>query len=309
MDIFLCIRFILMNYSNSKQSGFTLVEMSMVLVIIGLVIGGVLVGQDLISAAEVRSQISQIEKYKTVANVFKGKYDYLPGDIPEPYASQFGFIPAMYTTVHGDGNGLVETYNGSGVAEMNFFFADLSTAGLIPEKVTHPTNVSGYYNSIFEVFPEAKIGSKNYITPLSGGVFNNSSFTPIGTTGVVGKDGQNYLTINYSGFFAWNDPLNPMLTVADAHNIDKKTDDGLPQSGNVIAAYWNWKGRPGCCKTFAWAGLNVNNATNDQPTTTAIAPDSTTCYDNGNVSGGVQKYSMSQNKGKGINCGVSFKMK
>lgn len=45
-----------------NQSGFTLIELSIVLVIIGLIVGGVLVGRDLIKAAEVRAQVSQIEK-------------------------------------------------------------------------------------------------------------------------------------------------------------------------------------------------------------------------------------------------------
>jgi hypothetical protein len=44
-----------------------------VLVVIGLIIGGILVGQDLIKAAEVRATISQIEKYQTAANTFYGK--------------------------------------------------------------------------------------------------------------------------------------------------------------------------------------------------------------------------------------------
>ena len=73
------------------KKGFTLIEMSIVLVIIGLIIGGVLLGRDLISAAAVRAQIAQIEKYNAAVNTFKGKYGYLPGDIPDPYASRFGF--------------------------------------------------------------------------------------------------------------------------------------------------------------------------------------------------------------------------
>lgn len=50
------------------SAGFTLVELSIVLVIIGLVVDGVLVGQDLFCAAAVRATISQIEKYNTAAN-------------------------------------------------------------------------------------------------------------------------------------------------------------------------------------------------------------------------------------------------
>ena len=52
----------------------------------------VLVGRDLIEAAAIRSQISQIEKYNTAANTFRTKYDYLPGDLPADGASQVGLL-------------------------------------------------------------------------------------------------------------------------------------------------------------------------------------------------------------------------
>jgi len=75
-----------------NESGFTLIELSIVIVIIALIVGGVLVGQDLISAAAARAQISQIEKYQTAVYTFQGKYGYLPGDISDSTASQFGFV-------------------------------------------------------------------------------------------------------------------------------------------------------------------------------------------------------------------------
>jgi len=66
---------------HNRCDAFTLIEMSIVLVIIGLIVGAVLVGQDLIRAAEVRATIAQIEKYNTVVNTFRGKYGGLPGDL------------------------------------------------------------------------------------------------------------------------------------------------------------------------------------------------------------------------------------
>src|SRR5688572_21710023 len=63
-----------------KTRGFTLIELSIVLVIIGLLVGGVLVGRDLIKAAEIQKVISQAEQYKTVFYTFKNKYNCIPGD-------------------------------------------------------------------------------------------------------------------------------------------------------------------------------------------------------------------------------------
>src|SRR6187549_3006919 len=67
--------------TNRNQKGFTLIELSIVLVIIGLIVGGVLVGRDLIKAAQLRKQISQITDVNLGANTFKLKYNALPGDI------------------------------------------------------------------------------------------------------------------------------------------------------------------------------------------------------------------------------------
>ncbi len=71
--------------------GFTLIELSIVLVIIGLLVGGILVGRDLIKSSEIRAQIKQFEEFKTAANAFKTKYGYLPGDIPPTETAQLGF--------------------------------------------------------------------------------------------------------------------------------------------------------------------------------------------------------------------------
>ncbi len=66
---------------NGKKSGFTLIELSITLVIIGLIVGGVLVGKDLIKAAEARSITKQIEQYRAAINAFKLKYNAIPGDM------------------------------------------------------------------------------------------------------------------------------------------------------------------------------------------------------------------------------------
>jgi len=95
--------------SINPRSAFTLVELAIVLVIIGLIVGGVLVGQDLIQAARLRGIITEFEQYKTSVFVFKNKYDGYPGDLIRNKASQYGFLNRISTDARGDGDGMIET--------------------------------------------------------------------------------------------------------------------------------------------------------------------------------------------------------
>lgn len=79
--------------------GLSLVELSIVFVIIGLILGGVLIGRDLIKNSENRAFISQLQSYNAAVNTFKIKYNCLPGDCNN--ATAYGF------TNNGNGNGMV----------------------------------------------------------------------------------------------------------------------------------------------------------------------------------------------------------
>ena len=97
---------------QSTSSGFTLLEMSVVLAIIGLITGGILVGADLIRSAGERGQIAQIQKYQSAVNTFKTKYNgQLPGDIDARDAAAFGFAARGSNPGQGDGNGIIEGYS------------------------------------------------------------------------------------------------------------------------------------------------------------------------------------------------------
>ena len=127
-------------------NGFTLIELSIVLVIIGLIVGGVLVGRDLIYAAQWRRTMSDIEQFKTAITTFRGKYNCIPGDCPNAYdffSANCGFNGAAgvnaaidtsctnMNNCNGNGNGVVE-WSDSECGESVKMWQYLSLAGLVP---------------------------------------------------------------------------------------------------------------------------------------------------------------------------------
>lgn len=215
-----------------NKQGFTLIELSIVLIIIGLVIGGVLVGRDLIASAEIRAQISQIDAYQAAVNTFKLKYGYLPGDIPGATATGFGLATRAGDTARGDGNGLIDGGCASTAhrygCETALFWKDLSDVSLISDDlrnatytgslqtISAATGMSGY-------LPVAKIGASNFVAVYTGGGNNYN------------VKGLNYFLIaaitstNGSGDYQGSKTMTPN----QAYAIDSKVDDGIPQSGLV----------------------------------------------------------------------------
>lgn len=284
--------------NHQDKAAFTLVELSIVLVIIGLIIGGVLVGRDLISTSEIRSQISQVEQYKTSVNAFKLKYGYLPGDMPDTAAASFGL-----TGNGGNGNGRLDgTWQAT--YEENAFLVQLGQAGLVGGSFssfdTNTPSTTG--SAVARYLPPAKLNGL-YIYPWGedyiGSYYKDGYFYSQQSLFFTVASVPRYCGFNICPGF-WES--FPTMKVSVAYNIDQKIDDGFPQSGKVLAAYLGyWSGFGGHSAMWAEAGNN-----NDFPTVATIAASSTTCYDTGGVSG-VPKYSVGQNSGNGMNCALSFK--
>jgi prepilin-type N-terminal cleavage/methylation domain-containing protein len=87
----------------NKTKGFTLVELSIVLVIIGLLIGGVLVGQSLIESVQINRLVSDLRQYEVAVTQFHGKFKQYPGDSSyfNPPGAPDGFF--NYGDTNGDG--------------------------------------------------------------------------------------------------------------------------------------------------------------------------------------------------------------
>jgi prepilin-type N-terminal cleavage/methylation domain-containing protein len=293
--------------TTPRKAGFTLIELSIVLVIIGLLVGGILVGRDLIKAAEIRAQISQIEKYNTAVRTFQLKYGALPGDIAEPNASAFGFAARGSYAGQGDGNGIIEgvawnslPVNNCGVwmsGEIATFWRDLSTANLIDGNFNTATTTAVTTLTAADIpnyLPKAKIGN-NVVSVWGSGCSAYGLYFP--------SMGENFFSISsVSGANAYRAmTARTGLSVQQAYNIDTKIDDGLPQLGSVLAVYMYQHPTGGL---WYWAGTTIAFT---PPYTTATPASTTTCFDNGNVGGAVQKYSVGTNGGNGLNCALSFK--
>ena len=110
-----------MKPKKRNEAGFTLVEIAIVMVIIGLLIGGVLKGQSMIQNAKVKRVVNQANELRAAIMSFYDKYGVYPGD------ENVDAIPSGGADTEGDGDGQIETAG----AEDHGMFMDLQLSGLI----------------------------------------------------------------------------------------------------------------------------------------------------------------------------------
>lgn len=218
-------------YQN-RLDGFTLVELSIVIIIIGFLIAGIAAGNSLIKAAGISRAINEFTNYKTSIYIFNNKYGYLPGDLPNA-AAFFGCTDdATPTGCNGNGDGQV-THGFSGVGEGNEIlraWQHLSLAGMINGSYPGITTVNNQFDIGINVPQSVYFSTKGFYihtTPWGG-------FMPGDTT-----------TLTLGGFLANDLNYDHSVSGKDAHNIDSKLDDGLPRTGNFYAVnQWNGSNNP-----------------------------------------------------------------
>ena len=206
------------------KQGFSLVELSIVLVILGLLIGGVLTGQNLIKAAELRAISEEYKNYQTAVNIFKDKYFGLPGDITN--ATLFWGKDNANCAAHTGTASVPGTCNGNadGLLGEHFrFWQQLAMAGLIEGNYSGTGN-AGVDHVLGTNCPRSKMSNAGWGAihrTFSAGLF---TYPAVNTLQFGGQTvtGTNYGTV---------------LRPEEAWNIDTKMDDGIAGSGKLISLY------------------------------------------------------------------------
>lgn len=215
-----------------RAAGFTLIELSIVLVIIGLIVGAVLVGQDLIKAAQLRAIVSEKESYQVAARTFQIKYGKLPGDLKPAQATMFGFEMTGRDGLKGkgDGNGIITPTTNLEylhIGENALFWDDLSVSGLISGDYTLNTAGSKGVNVLpqnaSKYVPQANLKECYWLIGRSYLDYKNYFFLR-GFPAALAFGSSN-------GAIASGQCLTPL----DAYQLELKTDDGKPLSGNTLA--------------------------------------------------------------------------
>jgi hypothetical protein len=211
--------------------------MSIVLVVIGLITGGILLGSDMVEAARIRSTIGDLEKYKSAANAFRLKYNCIPGDCTNA-TDFFGDAGSICNNVAYDGNWYSTTVptgtcNGNGDGKLDsasagyqqpgsgnsLFWDHLSKAGLIAGESMVQVPNGGPYQSLS---PPAALNSYFSVTRMDNTTYGNVA--PLRTW--VSMMNHNLFVLGYTYFASAVPP-------AIAFAIDTKLDDGLPGVGTV----------------------------------------------------------------------------
>ena len=206
------------------EAGFTLVELAIVMIIIGLLIGGILKGQELISNAQLTATVAQIKGIEGAVATFRDKYSAMPGDMPNA-ANRLRDCTGNCATGNPAGilgNGRIDQPATLGTAvalnhEATRTFLHLAAADLISGiDLSNPTLTFG------SALPEAKIGGGFWI-----GYTNNGT----ASGGVTAMRAGHYLVMNGTTAAVTN--TTGGVTASQAAQIDRKLDDGDPTSGGV----------------------------------------------------------------------------
>jgi prepilin-type N-terminal cleavage/methylation domain-containing protein len=221
-----------------KKRGFTLLELSIVMTIIALIIGGILLGDGLIRNSELHAIATEQQQYNQAASGFRDKYLALPGDfngatvlwdvVSGACASTTGSTPEA--TCDGDANGLIDPVTATNDFEQFRAWQHLVNAKLLAV-VVNGLKTATYTRRPGVNLPESKLSGAGwaiaYVTQAAAATdaFATTNDTPF----------KHVLWFGGVGTASNSNKQNGVLTPTEALQIDQKLDDGSPIAGRVVA--------------------------------------------------------------------------
>lgn len=215
---------------RGDSQGFTLVELAVVMIIIGILIGGILKGQELITNARVTTTAAQLNSLSAAKNDFQNQYNALPGDMLQA-STRLANCTNCAADDGNNGDGILDvplgTVPAAGDEAINFYL-HLLAAGYI-------TGMNGENVAAFGLgLPTAPVG----------GGFGVGQHAGTGATGF--PDGRAGVYITLMGQVANVANGNGILTTVQAQRMDTRIDDGAPHTGSLIADTVNTAGGKSC---------------------------------------------------------------
>jgi len=202
----------MVNYNRKRNTneGFTLIEVSLVIVIFAIIITAISAGAHLIRSSEIRSVVSQVQDFKNMVIGFEEKYNALPGDM--------NFAEELWPgeTVNGDGDRVINYLVGTaaGFNEDLRAWQHLSLAKILPGSFTGELEGGILLTEVN--IPSSKIDETGYRL--------------VQPTYTVYEKQENAFILGLAGYSFISGAIFKSL---EAWSIDKKMDDGIAYTGLV----------------------------------------------------------------------------
>ena len=240
---------------SSKKSAFSLIELSIVLIIIGLLIAGVTGGASLIKSSELRAAISEARGWSTAVNGFYNQFNSFPGDYINPLGAKLGAVGNgnsqinAYTVLANPGGDLSAAANciTAGVAgtvtgtykgctyEDNVAWYQLKNVGILDTNIISApeayftATASAWSVALNATYTSTNPGSK---IKSSGWVFDYNTTSLQNVVILTGAIATAPATV---AGYADGTKTTGAITPADALSIDTKVDDGVANAGRIQA--------------------------------------------------------------------------